>query len=67
MDFDASDSVIAHVVAHFVRRAAWIGIFVVAMMWTAIPIMVAQDGMGPFSRRDRPRRKPRLIRLKRVL
>jgi cytochrome c peroxidase len=54
MDFDVSDcpagvSKIAHVVAHFVRRAAWIGIFVVATTWTAIPITVAQDGVGRFS------------------
>jgi cytochrome c peroxidase len=39
---------IGRVVAYFVRPAAWIGVFVVAMMWTAIPIMAAQDGVGPF-------------------
>ena len=54
MDFDVSDcpagvSKIARVVAHFVRRAAWIGIFVVAMMSTAIPILLAQDRVGPLS------------------
>jgi cytochrome c peroxidase len=54
MDFDVSDcpagvSKIARVVAHFVKRAAWIGIFVVATTWTAIPITVAQDGVGRFS------------------
>jgi hypothetical protein len=54
MDFDVSDcpggvSKIARVVAHFVWRAAWIGIFVVATTWAAIPITVAQDGVGRFS------------------
>jgi cytochrome c peroxidase len=54
MDFDVSDcpagvSTIARVVAHFVRRAARVGVFVVAMMSTAIPILLAQDRVGPLS------------------
>jgi cytochrome c peroxidase len=44
-------SMIASVVARFVnvRRTARVGVFVVAMMSTAIPILLAQDRAGPLS------------------
>ena len=32
-----------------VRRVAWVCVFVVAMMSTAIPMLLAQDSAGPFS------------------